>query len=409
MAQPLDVTALRAQLPGLEGLVYMNTGWQGPTPQPVLQAVAEALAGEAAAPTAPPVMESRLALVARAREAVAALIGASPEEVSLQENTTAGINLVLWGLDLRPGDEVVTTSVEHPSVAVPVLYAQRRRGIVVRTVILDASLSPQEVLERFAAQMGPRTRLLALSHVSYRTGQLLPIAELARMAHAAGALILVDAAQSVGQIPVDVRSLDCDFFSFPGHKWLLGPAGTGALYVRRDLVPPLEPPLVSHRAVLDYDIVAGRLDPCRDDIAKFELTTRSVPLLAGLVKAIELYLGLGPEAVAERCRRLADLASRLLAGIPRLQLLSPAPGAVRSGLVSFRVEGMDAWGLTAALWERGRVVARTLPVVDGVRLSLHAFNTEEEVERTAALVEELVRTGLPSSASSPERDAMSEL
>lgn len=411
MVAPLDVDAIRAQIPATSSLVYLNTGWQGPSPLSVTHAVREAFELEAEAPTAPPVVERRLAFFRRARRALAELVNVSPEEVTLQQNTTEGINIVLNGLDLGPEDEIITCSLEHPSVVVPFYYARERRGARLKIVRLSAADPPAAVLAKFEEAITPRTRLLALSHIAYGTGQLLPVAELSRLAHANGAYLLLDAAQSAGQIPVDLRRLDCDFCAFPAHKWLLGPAGCGALFVRRDLIERLQPPRVAHHASQYYNF-QGDFRPKGDTIDKFELTTVSVPLLAGAVAAVEFVQGIGLERTGDRCLELARYATAGLSRIPDIRLVSPQEEGVTSGLVSFALPRVSPQIMTACLWEEARVVARTVPDAGCTRLSLHVFNTEAEVDAVLAVVERLAGTGSPDRALPTvqlEWDAMVEL
>jgi len=392
---PLEVDSIRAEIPATDSLTYLNTGWQGPCPRSVIAAVQETFAMESAGPTAPPANQKRLDIFRAARRATAGLIDATPQEITLQQNTTEGINIVVSGLGLKPGDEVITCSLEHPSVVVPIYCSRERYGTKAKIVPLSADDSDAEILSRFEDAITPATRLIILSHVTYGSGQLLPIAAISRLAHERGGYLLLDAAQSVGQMPVDVRELDCDFCAFPGHKWLLGPAGTAALYVRRDLIERLEAPKVAHHAAHFYDF-AGRFEPNRDTIDKFELTTVSVPLLAGLLAAMEFIEGIGVDTVLQRAVHLARYATRRLARIPDLQLVSPASEeAIVSGLVSFSLPNVPAGLVTACLWERGRVVARTIPDAACTRLSLHVFNTEAEVDATVAIVEELARGGPP--------------
>jgi L-cysteine/cystine lyase len=332
---PLELESIRAEIPATASLAYLNTGWQGPSPRSVVTAVQETFAIEAEAPTSPPTNEKRLEIVRGVRPALAGLINADPDEVSLQQNTTEGINIVVSGLGLKPGDEVITCSLEHPSVIVPFYYSRRRFGVTAKIVRLSAGDSDSDILERFGEAVTPATKLIMLSHVTYGSGQLLPVRDICRLAHDSGAYVLLDAAQSVGQMPVDVRSLECDFCAFPGQKWLLGPAGTGALYVRRDLIERVEAPKVAHRAADYYDL-RGEFRPKVDAIDKFELTTVSVPLLAGLLAAIEFVGGIGLEAVRQRALHLARYATARLVRVPGIRLISPgSEGAVTSGLVSF--------------------------------------------------------------------------
>ena len=412
MIASAEVQSIRAEIPATASLTYLNTGWQGPSPRSVITAVQEAFFMEAEAPTAPPTYERRLAVSRRARHALADLIGATPEEVSLQQNTTEGINIVVSGLGLKPADEVITCSLEHPSVVVPFYYSRERFGVTAKFVCLTVGDSDAQILARFDSALTPATKLIVLSHVTYASGQLLPMTEICRLAHDSGAYVLLDAAQSVGQMPVDVGELGCDFCAFPGHKWLLGPAATGALYVRRDLIERLNPPKVSNRAADYYDF-RGEFRPRVDCIEKFELTTTSAPLLAGLVAAIEFVHGIDLDAIWRRTRGLARYATRGLARVQGVRMVSPeSEEAVASGLVSFSLPGVPPEVMTACLWERGRVVARTVPDASCTRLSLHVFNTEEEVDAVVAIVEELASKGPPEGdfpSASLESQAIEEL
>jgi L-cysteine/cystine lyase len=391
----LKIEPIRAEIPATASVIYLNTGWQGPSPRSVIAAVHETFALEAEAPTGPSANVKKLEISRKARRALADLINATPEEVSLQQNTTEGINIVVSGLGLQPGDEVITCSLEHSSVVVPFYYSRERYGVTAKIVHLSGRDSDADILVRFEEALSPATKLVVLSHVTYGSGQLLPIREICRLAHARGAHLLLDAAQSVGQMPVDVRELECDFCAFPGHKWLLGPAATGALYVRRDLIQRLEPPKVAHHAA-DYYNLRGDFRPKVDAIEKFELTTVSVPLLAGLLAAHEFLQGIGLDAVRERALHLARYATARLSRIPGTRLVSSErEEAVASGLVSFSLAGVPPEVVTACLWDRRRIVARTVPDTSCTRLSLHVFNTETEVDAAAAIVEDLARNGPP--------------
>ncbi len=409
---PIDVDGIRAQIPAAGESIYLNTGWQGPCPLPVIRAVQETFEAESEGATAPPQNERRLETVRRARRGLADLIGAEPEELSLQQSTTEGINIVLAGLGLKPGDEVITCSLEHPSVVVPSYYARDRWGASLKIVPLSAGDSGADIVAKFDQAATEALRLIVVSHIAYGSGQLLPVRELSRLARARGAYLLVDAAQSVGHIPVDVRQLECDFLAFPGHKWLLGPAGTGALFVRRDLIERLDPPKVGPHAAQSYNF-QGDFRPATDRIQKFELSTSSVPLLAGLNAALEFVREIGPTAVHERAVSLARYATRRLASVPGIGFVSPAePAMVASGLVSFSLPQVSPDVLTACLWEEGRVVARTVPDAACTRISLHVFNTEQEVDVVEGLLQELARAGPPRRAfptAQLESEAMTEL
>ena len=408
----MDIEVIRAQIPGALKQIYLNTGWQGVSPVSVIRAVQTAFEAESEGPTAPPTHERRLADFRHCRRALATLIGAGADEISIQQNTTEGINLVLSGLGLRPGDELITASGEHSSVIVPAYYARERYGVNLRIVRVSATDSAEDILARFEEQSRRGLRLILVSHVSYSTGQRFPVRDLAAMAHGRGGFLLLDAAQSVGQMPVNVRELDCDFLAFPGHKWLLGPAASGAFYVRRQLIAGLEPTKVSHHAAAFYNF-KDRFETNGDTIDKFELTTVSVPLLAGLNAAIDYTSRIGFETIAARAVELARYATKRLSEIPGIRMISPPhPEDVRTGIVSLALEGVSPAVLTAHLWETKRVVARTVPDAACTRLCFHVFNTESEVDTVASLVRAAAKRGVPDRdhpSIQIESDAMVEL
>jgi len=320
---------------------------------------------------------------------------AGSDEVSIHQNTTEGVNIVLSGIDLRNGDEIITCSGEHSSVIVPAYHARERYGVTLKIVRVSSEDTPKSIVARFEEAATPALRLILLSHISYSSGQLFPVRELAALAHKHGAHVLMDAAQSVGQVPVDVRELLCDFCAFPGHKWLLGPAATGALYVRRDLIPSVNPPRVSHHASAFYNF-KDRFEPKVDAIDKFELTTVSVPLLAGLSAAIDFVEGIGLDSIQERALSLARYATPRLREVDGVELISASEAAsVCSGIVSFALSGVPPVTLTAHLWESRRIVARTVPDAACTRFCFHAFNTEAEVDAAVEVISEAAKHGVP--------------
>jgi len=289
------------------------------------------------------------------------------------------------GLGLTPGDQVVTCNLEHSSVIVPSYYLREYRGVDLQIVELNSTDTAGEILEKFARVIGPRTRLLVLSHISYSSGLRLPLADLCHMGHHYGALTLADGAQTVGQIPLDMGALECDFYAIPGHKWLLGPDGVGALFIRHDLIDEVKPVKVAGGAAESYDF-AGHFMPRRDSVRKFELTTTSGPLWAGLVAAIQFLQSIGQEEIWQRIRHLASLLMDKLAAIPKVRVISPR-GELGCGLVCFAIDGFDPAEVTSQLWQRGQIVARTVRDTGCTRLSVHFFNTEEELEAVASVIE----------------------
>ena len=386
---------LRQQTPVLREYAYLNTGWSGPLSAPVVEAMRRWLELELDhGPTTRRVMADRIELGGRMREVTAQLLGADADEIAITGNTTEGLNIVTNGLDLGPGDGVVTTSVEHSSGIVPAYYLRERRGVELEIVAVAAEDTPGAIVERFATALGERARLVIISEISYSTGQLLPLAEIVQAAHRVGALVLVDGAQTAGHIPIDVHASGVDCYAIPSHKWLCGPDGLGALYIRRDLIPEIEPAKVAGRAAASYDL-EGHFEPQREQITKYELTTVSGALIAGTVAATEQHLASGARAVFDRVLELCRYAERRFDRIEQVAVTSPRSDETRSGLFCFRVEGEEASRVSAYLQREAKVVCRAVREYDSVRLSLHAFNTEAELELAAETVERAIADGIP--------------
>lgn len=391
--------ALRERFPITERCVYLNTGWSGPSARSVVEAVQARVEREAFdGPTSPEVRHEKALLVQAARAGLASLIGVTADDVALLSSTTEGVNIFLHGLGLGAGDEVITCNLEHSSVMVPCYDLRRRRGVDVTVVRSSAREPADELAALFERAITPRTKLVVVSHISYNRGTRLPVERIIRAAHDAGALVLLDGAQAVGQIEVDVRALDVDGYAFPAHKYVLGPDAAGALYVRPELVERIEPAAVAHPAAIAYDF-EGAFEPKVDSIRKLELATHSGALMAGVVEAVRVLRSAG---IAEIEPRLLALAGRLrdgLEAIAAVTVRSPDDPALRSALVTFTVDELDPNEACAALWQLGRIVGRV--VGDRrLRLSVAPFNDEADVDAALAAVERLASEGLPPGAMS---------
>ena len=300
-----------------------------------------------------------LELRSRLRSTLATLIRAPEDSVALTSSTTEGCNIVVAGLRLAPGEEVVTTDVEHPGL----LGALRGWELDVRVARIRA-LPARKALAVLEAELTPKTRLVALSHVAWTTGAVLPVGEVSGR----GVPVLVDGAQAAGAIPVDVETLGCDFYTVSGQKWLLGPDSTGCLYVRRDRVEELR---LSSPSYLSWEDPA-KLEPW-PDARRFESTWLPPGSVAGLVESISFAREAGEErferarAVAEHCRELVRARADLVT--------EPA----QATLVSFRTEEPAA-DVVKRLDGQG-VVVRDLPGLGWVRASCGFWTSEGDLER----------------------------
>jgi isopenicillin-N epimerase len=305
------------------------------------------------------------------RSAVGALVGAAAEEIALTQNATMGMGFLANGLDLRAGDEVVTTDQEHVGGISPWRLAARRRGVVVKELALAPALpaGPAGIVDLFARAMTARTRVLVFSHVTSSLGILTPVRELSALARSRGALALVDGAQAVGQLRVDVKALGCDGYVASPHKWLLAPKGTGFLYIRREAQDRFWTTLAS-RAFEDRTQGAFRF---------MQYGTGSLPLVHGLLAALKFNERIG-QARIERWD--AMLTRRLRDGLARIRsarLSSPADPRLAAAITTFRVEGIPARAFQEALWRR-KLRVRAQGDDKGVRLSAHLYNSPADID-----------------------------
>ncbi len=386
----MDVQSIRNEIPVLANLTYLNTGWSGPPPRRVAQALKERVGLELEqGPTSRPVQEQGREIQAQARQAAARLLGADPSCVLVTRNTTEGLNIVLSGLDWRAGDEIITCNLEHGSVLMTSLALGKRHGVKVRVVELDPHDSVETILGKFEAAFTPRTRLIFVSHIEFSTGLRMPAQELARLAHDRGAEIMMDGAQTAGHIQLDVAATGMDYYSIPGQKWLLGYEGVGALFIRRELIETVHPAHSGGRAVIqpvDYDNV--QLND--GDMEKFHGGSSSAPLQVAFVEAAKFIEEVGVDAIEDRNRMLAHRLKRQLSEVSGVHIYSPSDPALSSGLVAFSLVGWEPPAVVERLWDDYRIVVRQVGYPPGVRASLHFFNNEDEVDMLASAVKALV-------------------
>lgn len=362
MTPPPDHASFRSEFPVLERVSYLNAGTEGPVPRVAAEAVRRRIELEATqGRCGRQYFDALMGLATRAREAYAEVLGCDASQVALTGSTTDGVNTVLSGLDLRAGDEILTSDEEHPGLLAPLGLARRRHGVSVRVV----------PFRELAGEIGSSTRLVACSHVSWVSGRIADVAAL----RSAGVPVLLDAAQALGAIPVNVRELGCDFYAASGQKWLCGPEGSGCLFVREERLDELLIPWPGYGSVADPEH-ALELEPAEG--AKrldhgFPTGLRSAWVNASL----KLLTGAGWDWIHERA---GSLAARLAVRLAELGLeVRDRDG---STLVSWHAE--DAPAEVERLAAAGFVV-RSIPAFGLVRASVGAWSSEEEVERLATV------------------------
>lgn len=404
----------RQQFPALANKAYFNYGGQGPLPEPALDAIYEAykrvqlggpFSGEVGAWV---VQEAMLT-----RRAIASELTVPPETIALTEDVTVGCNIALWGIDWKAGDHLLISDCEHPGVVASVMELQRRFKIEVSICPLAATLNEGDPVAVIADNLRPNTRLLVISHILWNTGQVLPLAEIVKVCHEPPLTppcqgggqeefslnqggkqedlaaknyqvrVLVDAAQSVGVLPLNLIESGVDFYAFTGHKWWCGPEGLGGLYVSAEALADLHPVFIGWRGIARDPNT--KILGWKSGSQRYEIATSAYPLYAGLRSAIALQHEWGTieERYAEICRLSKYLWERL-SELPDVECLRTS--APEAGLVSFRLMNKMPHHELVALWEKQGIMVRTIPSIDCVRACVHYFTTEAEIDKLVGAI-----------------------
>jgi selenocysteine lyase/cysteine desulfurase len=316
-------------------------------------------------------------------------LGCDDDELALTRNATEGMNLVARGLTLRDGDEVVMTTHEHPGGAMPWFAVRESTDIGIRT--FEPGAGGDDTLERLRNTLTDRTRVLMVSHITCTTGLVLPVREIADLCRDRGIVCVIDGAQALGQIPVDLRALGCDFYVASGHKWLLGPKGTGVLYVRDEWLDHWRPAYVGAYSDSRFDLAAAVFERLRPASAS-EYGTRNTPLVVGLGAAIDLLSTIGMGPVAARGSYLAGRLREGLSALGGVEILTPVDAG--AAILTFRLpaSGGDPWEWSNRL--RTEHGFRLRPVGEAglaaVRASTHICNSEEEIDRLVEVLGDIL-------------------
>ena len=386
-----EVARLRLQTPGCATVAHFNNAGASLPPMPVLETHLAHLRREAqiggyeAQEEAQPRIDAVYASVAR-------LIGAAgPDEIALVENATRAFDMAVYAVPLAAGDVILTSTTEYHSMFVTYLHLARR-GIVVEVIPGDAA--GQIDVGALRKRMSGRVRLIALAHVPTNGGLVQPVEAVGEIARDAGVFFLLDATQSVGQLPIDVGRIGCHALAGTSRKYLRGPRGAGFLWVRRDWIERLEPPLMEGHAA---EWVEPDRYVLRPDGKRFEVWEANYAARLGFGAAVDYALALGVDRIWARVRALGDALRDRLAALPGVTVRDL--GVVRGGIVSFTMRDVEAAAIKAALRAasinvsvspaRGTLLdMRARGLRDVVRASVHYYNTEAELDR---LADELAR------------------
>jgi len=364
-------------------LIMMNNGTVGPMPRPVFNTFIQVARLQASNPY--DVYNFLPGRREEVRAKTAAFIGADPDEVALTSNTTEGMNFVLNGLDLKSGDEILISDLEHPGLIGPLRLKEKRAGVVVKQAELGAQAkSVEAVVQAFSAAITPQTKLIAVSHTVYITGLITPLKELSRMAREKGILILADSAHGAGMLHLNMHALGVDFFASSPYKWMGTPTGIGILYVRKDVQDKVWPTVVS--SGWDRPRGAGKFDPAGQ---------RLEAMVYALGEAVDFQNRIGRDRVERRIKALASRLKQGLAKIPGVKVNTPMDPYLSAGLTAFSLEGVDGAAIVDYVREKDNLVVRTIGNREagtaGVRVSTPIFISTKEVDLLLEGVDHLAR------------------
>ncbi|MBU6228995.1 MAG: aminotransferase class V-fold PLP-dependent enzyme [Cyanobacteria bacterium REEB459] len=393
MANPSADSLLlhRQQFPTLDHTRYFNYGGQGPMARASLEAIEEAQRyGQRYGPFSTAMNQWIRQTAAATRSLMAAELGVGPENLSLTEDVTVGCNIVLWGLPWQPGDHVLLSDCEHPGVVAAVKEICRRFQVTYSLCPLMTTVNGGDVVATISQHLRSTTRLLVISHIFWNTGQVLPLQAIAQLCHRHSpepVQVLVDAAQSVGMMPLALQDLAIDFYAFTGHKWWCGPAGLGGLYVNPAALATLHPTFIGWRGITTD--AAANPTGWQPGGQRFEIATSNYSLYPGLQTAIATQHQWG--TAEQRYQRLCQLSQQLWRGLNQLSSSTYQVRCLRqtppdSGLVSFRLfhQGEPSLPLQTQLinrLEQQGYLLRSLASPSCLRACTHYLTLETEIQQ----------------------------
>ncbi|BAY32150.1 class V aminotransferase [Nostoc carneum NIES-2107] len=371
----------REQFPALTNKTYFNYGGQGPMPLAAIKAISEnQMHIQQLGPFGNEVGRWIGKIVQATKAAIASELNVPPSTIALTENVTVGCNIAMWGIEWQTGDHILLSDCEHQGIIAIAQEIGRRFNVEVTTCPLMDTLNVGDPVEVISQNLRPNTRLVVLSHILWNTGQLLPLDKIAELCRNNNSLLLVDAAQSVGAMPLNLTQLGVDFYAFTGHKWLCGPAGVGGLYVRPEVQANLQPTFIGWRSV----VIDERSKPVDWEKGgqRYEVGTSDYPLYVALQEAIAIHQQWGTaEDRYQRICRNSEYLWRKLSALPNVRCLRTSPP--ESGLISFQLANQQPQTTLQVVQflESQTIFTRKIADPNCVRVCVHYFTLESEIDQ----------------------------
>lgn len=385
-----SIKQYRELFPALAGKAYFNYGGQGTMSTNALAAIQQAqLHIQQVGPFSGEVNHWVNQESQRLRQALATELGVDADTIALTEDVTVGCNIALWGIEWQAGDHILLSDCEHPGVIATVAEIAHRFAVEISTCPLMETLNQGDPVSVIAEHLRPSTRLVVISHILWNTGQVLPLKSIIQVCHAqtVPVRVLVDAAQSVGMLPLDLDAMGVDYYAFTGHKWLCGPAGIGGLYVSMEALESLRPTFIGWRGITKTS--TGQPTGWQPNSSRFEVATSDYALYPGLRASIVTQQQWGTAEV--RYQQILKLSQYLWQGLnhlPQLTCLRTAPP--ESGLVSFEIKQRtpNSHAQLVGFLEQKGYFLRTILEPDCVRACVHYFTTEAEIDRLIQTIQQ---------------------
>ena len=372
---------MRKQFPLDDKLIYLNNGTLGPSPYSVIEAIKKGM------------MDTEQSLNysgwEHAAQKIASFVGAHESEIALTHNVTEGINIYAWGLPLKKGDEVILTTHEHVGNALPWLNRQKLQGIVLKT--FSPASTAAETLNRIQDLISKKTRVIAVPHIPCTQGQIFPIKEICALAKSKGLFVVVDGAHGPGMLPIDMHDLGCDVYASCFHKWMVGPKGTGFLYVRKEFQQTLQAYFVgsgSDKAEWNMNTTPPTMGEYADSAHRYYGGTQNIGLYNGVEAAIDFVNQIGIDVIHKRISYLGTYThNALLAMGDKIELLTPTEERSRCAINGFRIKGVQFDTFYKKALEQN-IRIRIVPEngLNCLRISTHIYNNTSDIDQLMELI-----------------------
>jgi isopenicillin-N epimerase len=375
---------IASAFPTSRDALNLNSGWTSPSPKMITEAFARYKHHEdLTSSTMWQTLEPQAEMI---RAGLASLFGCDPEEIAITRNASESLQILLFGLDIRSGDEVLTTTQDYPRMLNALRQRELREGPHLKLVSIPlAPSSVSEIVDEIRLAISPKTRLILISHIINLTGQIMPVREICEMARSRGVEVVVDGAHSFAQLDFKQSDLQCDYFGSSLHKWLYTPKGAGLLYVKKEKINGVWPLMASEERY-------------RYDIRKFEeIGTHSSATRLSIGEAILFHSAIGPKRKEERLRFLSSHWMNRLKDLSRVRLNTPRENSQFCAIGNFCVDGFDTVKLSEYLLNKHKIIAT--PIVhdefSGLRITPNLFTSLGDLDRLCGIIENLVRRAVP--------------